>query len=48
MEEKIYNKVAAEVFALSYQLSELIKFWSQSQQSNQNFHLIAFRKRLLT
>ena len=39
MEEKIYNKVTAEVFALNYQLSELIKVWSQSQQSNQTFSL---------
>ena len=39
MEEKIYNKVAAEVFALNYQLSELIKVWSKSQQSNQTFSL---------
>lgn len=39
MEEKIYNKVAAEVFVLNYQLSKMIKDWSQSQHSNQNFSL---------
>lgn len=45
--EQIYNKVAAEVFALNYQLSKMMKVWSQSQQSNQTFSLASIPQEII-